>query len=199
MKHLIGILAKPAQEWERIRDSNAGVAAHYLHYVLWIAIIPPLSWWYGASQVGWEMGERTIVLTSASAAQIMILFYLAILISIAFLGYMVHWMARTYDARNDDVAHGIGVAAYMCAPMFVIGLTGLYPVLWLDMVLVTLAAAYALYLLYIGIPIVYDMPRERGFLFASATVAVGLVLVVALLGATVMLWEMGATPIFTDG
>ena len=36
----------------------------------------------------------------------------------------------------------------------------------------TAAAAYPLYLLYIGIPIVYDIPKERGFMFASATVAV---------------------------
>ena len=63
----------------------------------------------------------------------------------------------------------------------------------------TAAAAYPLYLLYIGIPIVYDIPKERGFMFASATVAVGLVLMVALLGATVSLWEMGAMPVFTDG
>ena len=66
------------------------------------------------------------------------------------------------------------------------------------MILGTLAGAYTLYLLYIGIPIVYDMPKERGFLFASATVAVGLVLMVALLGATVILWELGAMPVFTE-
>ncbi len=43
------------------------------------------------------------------------------------------------------------------------------------------------------------MPRERGFLFASATVAVGLVLMVALMGAIVILWEMVTIPVFTDG
>lgn len=59
-------------------------------------------------------------------------------------------------------------------------------------------AAYTIYLLYIGIPIVYDMPKERGFLFASATVAVALVLMVSLMALTVFLWEMGFSPIFTD-
>jgi hypothetical protein len=42
------------------------------------------------------------------------------------------------------------------------------------------------------------MPKERGFLFASATVAVALVLMVSLMGLTVFLWEMGFSPIFTD-
>jgi len=59
-------------------------------------------------------------------------------------------------------------------------------------------AAYTVWLLHTGTRIVYDMPKERGFLFASATVAVGLVLMVSLMGLTVFLWEMGFSPIFTD-
>ncbi|MBU2098355.1 MAG: DUF1282 family protein [Gammaproteobacteria bacterium] len=198
MNHLLGILTRPQQEWANIRDSNVSSVGHYLRYLLWIAILPPVAWWYGASQIGWELSDRQIRLTAESAAQIMALFYVVILASVAFLGFMIHWMAKTYDARNDDIAHGIGVAAYMCAPMFLVGLTGFYPNLWLDMFLGTAAAAYTIYLLYIGIPIVYDMPKERGFLFASAAVAVGLVLMVALMGLTVFLWEIGFTPIFTD-
>ncbi len=198
MNHILGIITNPHKEWARIRDKSSSVTGVYLRYLVWIALLPPLAWYFGATQIGWELSDRVIRLTSASAAQIMALFYVAILLSIAFLGYMVHWMAKTYDAKNDDVAHGVSIAAYMCAPMFLVGLVGLYPVLWLDMILGTAAAAYTLYLLYIGIPIVYDMPKERGFLFASATVAVGLVLMVALLGVTVILWEMGAMPVFTD-
>lgn len=199
MKHIVGLLSSPHREWSRIRDERHSIAGQYLRFLIWVAIIPPIAWWYGATQIGWILGGRTILLTSISAAQIMGLFYIAILFSIGFLGYMIYWMAKTYDGKNNDIARAFGVASYMCTPMFLVGLTGLYPVLWLDMILGTIAAAYTLYLLYIGIPIVYDMPKERGFLFASATVAVGLVLMVALLGATVILWEMGAMPVFMDG
>tara|TARA_R110002072_G_scaffold284396_2_gene448495 strand:+ start:101105 stop:101701 length:597 start_codon:yes stop_codon:yes gene_type:complete len=198
MNHLLGMLINPHAEWARIRDRNDSIAGHYLRFLIWIAILPPVAWWYGASQIGWELSGREIRLTADSAAQIMGLFYITMLVSVAFLGFMIHWMAKTYDARNDDIAHGIGIAAYMCTPMFIVGLTGFFPNLWLDMLLATAASAYTIYLLYIGIPIVYDMPKERGFLFASATVAVGLVLMVTLMGATVMLWEMGASPVFTD-
>ena len=198
MNHILGMLTNPQQEWGRIRDRNDSVAGHYFRYLIWVAVLPPIAWWYGASQIGWELSGRSIRLTSESAAMIMGLFYVTILGAVAFLGMMIHWMAKTYDARNDDAAHAIGVAAYMCVPMFLVGLTGFYPNLWIDMLLGTLAAAYTLYLLYIGIPIVYDMPKERGFLFASATVAVGLVLMVSLMGLTVFLWEMGFSPIFTD-
>ncbi|MFT7137625.1 MAG: hypothetical protein ACJAYE_003454 [Candidatus Azotimanducaceae bacterium] len=198
MGHLLGILFSPINEWAVIRDKRDSALGHYFKFVLLIALLPPIAWYFGSTEIGWEVGGRVVRLTTESAAQIMVLFYMAILLGIGFLGYMVHWMAETYEADTSTPAKGIGVAAYTCAPMFVVGLTGFYPVLWLDILLGCAAAGYTVYLLYIGVPIVMDIPRERGFLFASALVAVGLVMCAALLGATVILWEMGAMPVFTD-
>ncbi|MFN3236085.1 MAG: Yip1 family protein [Pseudomonadales bacterium] len=198
MNHLLGMMISPRNEWAKIRDRNDSALGHYLKFVLIIALAPPLAWYYGASEIGWEIGDRLVKLTSESAAQIMVLFYAAILASVAFLGFMVHWMSETYEANTSTVGKGIGVAAYTLVPMFLVGLTGVYPILWLDILLGCVAAGYTVYLLYIGVPIVMEIPPERGYLFASALVAVGLVMCAALLGATVILWEMGAMPVFTD-
>lgn len=198
MNHIIGILFSPQTEWERIRESNSSVVGHYLKFVALIAILPPLAWYFGSTQVGWTLGERVIRLTPDSALQIMVLFYLAILGGIAGLGCMVHWMSETYEAPTSSLAKGVAVAAYTCTPLFVVGAIGFYPLLWLDILLGCAAAAYTVYLLYIGVPIVMEIPKERGFLFASAMVAVGLVMCAALLGVTVILWEMGAMPVFTE-
>ncbi len=43
-----------------------------------------------------------------------------------------------------------------------------------------------------------EISPERGVLFSSAVIAVGLVMVVALMGATVILWSMGAAPQFVS-
>jgi len=198
MNHLFGILFNPKQAWERVRDANDSIVGHYLKYVLWIALLPAFAWYYGTTEIGWVIGGRVVRMTSESAMQIMSLFYLAILVGVGGLGYMVHWMSETYEAHTSTLAHGIGIAAYTCTPLFVCGITGFYPVLWLDMVLGCAAAAWSVYLLYIGVPIVMRIPAERGFLFASAMVGVGLVGCAAMLGATVILWEMGAMPVFTD-
>jgi hypothetical protein len=128
----------------------------------------------------------------------MVAFYIAILLGTTFLGFMVHWMSETYEAHISTVSKGIAIAAYTCAPLFICGVIGVYPLLWLDLILGCAAAGYAVYLLYIGVPIVMEIPPERGFLFASAMVAVGLVMCAGLLGGTVILWEMGAMPVFTD-
>ena len=198
MNHLIRILFSPRNAWEAIRDKEDSIVMTYLKFVIPIALLPVFAWYYGSVVVGWQLGDRVIRLTSESALQIMVLFYLAMLVGTGFLGFMVHWMSETYEANTSTYSKGVQIAAYTLAPLFVCGGIGFYPVLWLDILLGCAAAGYAVYLLYIGVPIVMRIPAERGFLFASAMVAVGLVGCAALLGATVILWEMGAMPIFTD-
>ncbi len=198
MRHLLAILFSPTAAWERIRLEDKSVLALYVQVIALVALAPPIAWYFGSTEVGWQLGDRVIKLTPESAGQIMVLFYIAILLGVGFLGYMVHWMSETYQANTSTPGKGMAVAAYTCFPMFVTGLTGFYPLLWLDIILGCLAAGYTVYLLYIGVPIVMQIPKERGFLFASALVAVGLVMCAALLGATVILWELGAMPVFTD-
>lgn len=198
MNHIIGILFDPVHEWARIRDESRTVGGHYVRYVIFIGLVPAFAWYIGATKVGWTLGDRHITLTASSALQIMTLFYVAILIGIGFLGYMVHWMSETYEAHTSTLDKGVGVAAYTCTPMFVCGIIGFYPMLWFDILAGCAAAAWTIYLLYIGVPIVMQIPRERGFLFASAMVAAGLVLCAAMLAATVLLWQLGAMPVFHE-
>jgi hypothetical protein len=117
---------------------------------------------------------------------------------VAFLGYMVHWMSVTYDAEKSTIAKGVSIVTYTFTPLFIFGLAGFYPILWLDMLLFCGACGYTVYLLYVGVPIVMQIPEGKGFLFASAMVAIGLVMTAALLGATVILWEFGAMPVVVD-
>ena len=72
----------------------------------------------------------------------------------------------------------------------------LYPVLWINFLFGLPALAYAVYLLYSGVPIMMNIPPEKGFLFASAVLAVGLVALVGLLASTVVLWSYGLGPAF---
>ncbi|MFT7130666.1 MAG: hypothetical protein ACI89U_002792, partial [Gammaproteobacteria bacterium] len=87
---------------------------------------------------------------------------------------------------------------FTATPLFIVGAIGFIPVLWVSLVLGVVAACYAVYLLYIGIPIVMGIPKERGFLYASAVIAFCLVLITVIMGGSVIAWDMGAAPSFTD-
>jgi hypothetical protein len=188
----------PHRGWRRLDQAAPHKLVSALLYPAIFATLPALAWFSGATGVGWRVGsEPAVKLTHASAVPIVVLFYLAMLASIIGIGCMVHWMARTYGA-SSTLAKGIALAGYTATPLFVAGLVGFYPWVMFDLVMGLVAICYSVYLLYVGIPIVMHIPEERGFLFASAVIAVCLVIFIAIMGATVLLWEMGATPVFTD-
>jgi hypothetical protein len=136
-------------------------------------------------------------LTERSAFEIAILFYLVMVSSVAIIGYFIHWMSETYGA-DSSITKGILIVSICATPLFIAGAVGFYPILWLDMILGVFALSWSTYLLYTGIPVIMRIPETRGFLFASAVVGIAFIIFICLLVATVMLWEWGASPSFTD-
>ena len=119
------------------------------------------------------------------------------LVAVFTVGQLIHWMGRTYGAKQSP-PQCIALAAYTATPLFLIGIMLLYPLLWLNLLLGLPALAYTVYLLYTGVPVMMGISRERGFLFASAVLAVGLVMLVGVLAATVILWGAGIGPVFAS-
>ena len=198
LSHLLGILTHPAAEWQRIHDRNYSVVACYRKFVLWLAAIPAVAGLIGTTQVGWSIGIReSIRLTFGSALLIAIAYYLAVLAAVFLVGKAIHWMAVTYGA-DSDLDRAVTLAAFTATPMFLAGIVQLYPILWLDFLVAIAALGHSVYLLYNGVPIMMNTSQERGFLFASAVLTVGLVAFVALLATTAMLWGMGMQPAFVS-
>jgi hypothetical protein len=196
--HSINILFRPAQAWADIaRDATSVLRPLLTHTAPW-ALVPALCWYWGITRVGWQVGmEPPLKMSPESAMKICILFYLAMLAGVVVLGYLIHWMAATYAASKSSIARGVAIVTYTGTPFFIAGLLGLQPLLWVDIAVGVVVACYCVYLLYLGVPIVMDIPAERGFLFASAVIAIALVGVVAMMTATALLWDLGAEPAYT--
>ena len=199
IQHTFGLLVRPSAQWRTVADLPESSFRTLILYPCFLAILPAVAWYYGTSRVGWTVGDQgeTIKLTIESARQISILFYLAMLGSVAVIGYFVHWMSDTYGA-NSTLTKGIVIVGLTCTPLFIAGLVGFYPLLWIDLLIGVAAVSWSVYLLYLGIPIVMGIPEERGFLFSSAVVGVALVILICMMVGSVILWEYGAAPAFTD-
>ncbi|WP_207267380.1 Yip1 family protein [Pseudomonas sp. FW300-N1B4] len=78
------------------------------------------------------------------------------------------------------------------------GLAALYPHMWLGMIVGTAAICYTVYLLYVGLPTFMNIPSDEGFLFSSSVLAVGLVVLVAIMAFTVIVWGLGVGPVYTN-
>lgn len=196
--HVLGLFTHPEQEWKEIRGEEESISHMYFTHILILAAIPVISAYIGTSQVGWVVGDGSPVkLTEASALQLTIMTYLAMLVGIGIMGAFIHWMSRTYDS-NPTITQCVVFAAYNATPLFIGGLAALYPNLWLSMLVGTAAICYTVYLLYVGIPVFMGIPEEEGFVYASSILAIGLVMLVSMIVMSVVLWGFGIGPVYTS-
>lgn len=190
LKHVWGLFAHPKDEWTAIRDEKCTVGKCYCSHVLILAAIPVIAYFIGTTQVGWQIGSTSVKLAPQSAAVIALLTYLTMLVGVFSIGKAIHWMAPTYGS-NQTLPQAIGLAAYVATPLWLVGAMFVYPVLWLNLLIALPALAYTVYLLYTGLPVMMNVPEDRGFLYASSVLGVGLVMLVGVLAATVVLWSTG--------
>ena len=190
------VTLKPEAGWQNIRDDAPSLLRVMLLHTVPFALIPAVCWYFGVTGRGWSVAGEIMRLTPASALPMCVLFFLAMVGGVAFLGFMVRWMAVSYGTVAT-LAQGVTLISYTASPFFISGVVGLFPVLWFDILVGCLLACYCIYLLYRGTSVIMGLPPERGFLYASAVFAVALVSFVALLGATVVLWDFGPAPEYT--
>jgi hypothetical protein len=196
--HVWGLFTHPDREWKQIRGEEETIRHMYFTHTLILAAVPAVSAYLGTTQVGWVIGERApVMLTHGSALWMTLMSYISMLAGVAVMGSFIHWMARTYDA-NPTLAQCIAFATYTATPLFIGGLAALYPHLWLGMLIGTAAVCYTVYLLYVGLPTFMSIPSEEGFMFSSSVLAVGLVVLVAIMAFTVVLWGIGVGPEYTN-
>jgi hypothetical protein len=197
IQHIIGLFTDPTNEWEKIREQQKNGQKSSAGHVFLLALIPAISGYIGTTQVGWRIGVGDpIRITGDSALSIAVIYYLALLVGVFSIGWVIHLLGKAYEVVKP-LPLCIALAAYTATPLFLIGIMQVYPVLWLNMLLGLPALAYTVYLLYSGLPIMMEIPTERGFLYSSAVLAVGLVALVSMLAMTALLWGMGLQPVFT--
>ncbi len=182
--------------WDAIASEDRGVARTLLLHTVPFSLIPAVCWFYGVTSSGWEVADQTMRMTADSALPMVVMFFFACVAGIFFLGYMVHWMSTTYG-DEAPISRGVTLISYTATPFFVAGVFGLFPILWLDIMVGVAVACYCIYLLYTGVGPVIRVTQERVFLYASALFAVALVSFVGLLTATVLAWDFVIAPEYT--
>src|SRR5215510_12326502 len=115
--HSLDILFRPTQAWQAIANDADSATKTLLTHTAPSALVPAASWYYGVTQVGWSFGHSAVqTIAPASAAKICALFYLAMIAGVAFLGFVVHWMAATYGALRSSFARGVAVVSFTATP-----------------------------------------------------------------------------------
>jgi hypothetical protein len=193
LNHIWGLYAHPKEEWQTIEKRHESLAYSLIH-ILTIALIPAICGYYAAAHIGWTIGSgEPVLLTESSALMLAVAMYFALVVGVFALAYLIHWMAITFDS-TPSFTQSLELAAYAATPVLMAGVTVLYPVLWFVAIAGIVAICYSVYLLYSGVPIMMNIPEDKGFIYSSSVVTTGLILIVCILAATAMFWTMGFAP-----
>ena len=191
---LIKLFTQPNFAWTDIRREEEAHPRHYLAHLLILALIPAVCLFIGTTYIGWSLAAgETVMLSSASALQLSILLYIAIVAGVAVMGGFIRWMSRSFDTR-PTLNQCIGFAAYTVTPFFVAGIAGLYPSRWLAILVLGAASVYSTFLLFVGLPTFMHERKEQGLLNAACVWGVGLLVMVTILVSMILLWFNVLTP-----
>ncbi|MCG9696217.1 Yip1 family protein [Shewanella sp. Isolate11] len=195
LNHLMGLYTHPKEEWHTIEKNHEAVKSSLSH-VLLIALIPTICTFIASTKIGWNLGvSEPLFLTANSALMMSVSMYFGLIAGVFGLAYLAFWMAKTFDA-SPSFTQALELASYTATPLFMVGLAALYPSLWFMMVVGLAGLTYSVYLLYTGVPIIMNIPEEKGFIYASSVVTAGLVLLVALMASSIILWSFGLGPMY---
>jgi len=193
LNHIWGLYTHPKDEWQTIEKRHESLMYSLMH-ILVVALIPAICGYYAAAHIGWTIGVGEPIKISPSSAQIMaVAMYFALVLGVFALAYLIQWMAKTFDS-NPTFVQSLELAAYTATPMLMVGITTLFPVLWFVALAGIAAVSYSVYLLYSGVPIMMNIPEDKGFIYSSSVVTCGLVLLVAIMALSAMFWTTGFIP-----
>jgi hypothetical protein len=191
---IVKLFTQPNFAWTDIRREEEAHPRHYLAHLLLLALIPAVCLFVGTVYVGWSLAaNETVRLSSASALQLCVMLYLAIVIGVAVIGGFIRWMSRSFDTR-PTLNQCIGFAAYTVTPFFIAGIAGLYPSRWLAILVLGAASLYSTFLLFVGLPTFMHERKEQGLLYAASVWGVGLLVMVTILVSMILLWFDVLTP-----
>ena len=186
----------PKEECRNI-DRRQETFFYAFSHIAIIALIPTIVAYYSTVYTGWSMGGELIKLSESSALLMATGMYFGLVAGVVALAVVIHELAKAFETLTT-FTQSLELAAYTATPLFMVGFAGLYPELWVVMAALLIGVSYSVYLLFSGVPLLMQLPQEKGFIYSSSVVTCGLVLMVILMTGAVLLWGITTGPIFAS-
>ncbi len=174
------LVTRPRDEWPAIEAEPHTVLDLYTGYVMILAAIPALMGFVGLSMVGIGAFGETYRVPLAYGAAHLALSYLFSLVFVYVLALVVEALAPAFGGQRDFI-QALKLSAFSPTPYWIASVLTVVPSLWIITVLVSL---YALYLLFVGLPIVMKAPPDKAVPYFVVLLMAVLVMVVAIVVVT---------------
>jgi hypothetical protein len=152
------ILTKPAAEWPAIAAEATTPADLITTYAVPLSAIPAVCSFIGLSIVGMSLPLvgtiRTPIVSGLASA--VVRFVLGI-VGLYVSAIIIEKLAPTFQSKGDTT-QALKLVVFASTPVWIAGILQIIPALGL---LVILAALYAVYLFYLGLPAVMRTPGDK--------------------------------------
>lgn len=167
------MIVTPATEWPAIAGEGSSVTAVLLRYVLPLAAIGPLAQLIGGQVFGysqWTIRYRPSFTGSIVDA---LTDYLLDLAALFLVALVAHVLAPRFGGRVGFAA-AFKWCAYAATAMWLVGIIGLVPPLWILAIL----GLYSLYLLHLGTTPMMGVPPDKAAIYTAVTAFCAAVLLI---------------------
>jgi len=179
-----GIILKPTQTWETIKAEQATIKDLFTSYAAILAIIPAAAGFIGMSLMGTSMLGIHFRIPFLYGIIHAIISYVLTLVGVYVVAFVIDALAPSFNSRKDLLS-AVKVAVFSFTPAWIGGIFMILPML---SILTFLASLYGLYLLYTGLPILMETPREKtlGYFVVVIIVSIIVSLIINVLARLVL-------------
>jgi hypothetical protein len=171
-----GMLFEPRSTWKEIDGEFTKPGEVWGRYIIPLAALGALARTIGmilfGKQVAFTSLTNQVPLTSAIVSGIVVL--VVALLSVFVLSKVISLLAPGFGGQKNDV-QGLKAAAYSSTAAWIGSIFAILPALNLVTILISL---YSIVLLYLGLPILMKVPKDRAMGYTAVVIIVAIVLFV---------------------
>jgi hypothetical protein len=185
------ILLTPAKEWDVIKGENLTIADMFTKYAMLLAAIPAIAGFIGYSVIGVSYGFGTFRVPIATALVWAIMQYILSLGGAFLVAFIMDALAPSFGCSKDLVA-AVKIVVFSYTAAWVAGILNIIPFLG---ILVGLASIYSLFLMYIGMQKIKNVPQDKMVGYFAVTIIAALVVyfVIGMIVGAVAFGNMAAS------
>jgi Yip1 domain len=165
------ILLSPKTEWPVIEREPTSIAQLYKGYVIPLAAFSALMSFVRMSVIGISFGFGSFRVPLATGLVWTVVNFIVGLVGLFLFGLIIDFLAPTFAGQRDQ-RQALKTAAYTFTPAALGSVLALLP--GLGRLLQFIAALYAIYLLYLGLPLLMRSPREKAAGYTAAVIICGI-------------------------
>jgi len=168
-----GVLFEPRATFKEVDSEFTKPGAIWGRYILPLALIGPLAGAGGRFMFGKRVAGMSLDSLSLTGAVTWFAIALVLqLVAVFALTQIISLLAPGFGGQKNDV-QALKVAAYSSTPMWLAGIFNLHGRFLMVGIIVSL---YSLYLLYLGLPTLMKVPKDRSMGYTAVVIIASIVI-----------------------